>query len=152
MSHITSSKERFVIITFLRKTSSTVHLKKSDEAGLCVGDFSLQESCFISPRKRAENSEERNTGRGQEDEKKTLKRLRHRFAAGEKDFFIVVLFFCWRGRGIRGQRRRRRFESSNSMPPSQTHHRRHLEKVIERWDPEIERRSRNRTLRENPQI
>ena len=116
MSHITSSKERFVIITFLRKTSSTVHLKKSDEAGLCVGDFSLQESCFISPRKRAENSEERNTGRGQEDEKKTLKRLRHRFAAGEKDFLSSSSFFVEEGEASEG-----REEEEDSNRQTQCH-------------------------------
>ena len=69
-----------------------------------MGDFSLQESCFISPRKRAENSEERNTGRGQEDEKKTLKRLRHRFAAGEKDFFLSSSsFFVEEGEASEGR-------------------------------------------------
>ena len=115
MSHITSSIERFVIITFWRKTSSTVHLKKSDEAGLCVGDFSLQESCFISPRKRAENSEERNTGRGQEDEKKTLKRLRHRFAAGEKDFFYRrPLFLLKRERHQRAEKKKIRIVKLNA--------------------------------------
>ena len=65
MRNIMSRITRFIIVTFWSKTSSTVHLKKSDEAGLCVGDFSLQESCFISPRKRADLRREKyGTGPG----------------------------------------------------------------------------------------
>ena len=74
-----------------------------------MGDFSLQE-CFISPRKRADLRRESFT-----DEAKTprirasvekKRKLRNGFAAGEKDFFIVVLFFVKRERHQRAEKKK----------------------------------------------
>ena len=128
--------------------------RKNDEAGLCVGDFSLQESCFISPRKRAEkppkSQTQKSTGRGredreevQEDEKReklwnsTVSTLLR--GGWKKDFFIVLFFF------EEGEASEGRNEEEDSNRQTQCHQRvkliidDHLEKVIE------EMRSWNRT-------
>ena len=125
--------------------------EKIDEAGLCVGDFSLQE-CFISPRKRADLRRESFTDEAKTPRIRVSVEKRGNFETASRRVKKISLSsssFLWSGRGIRGQRRRK---SSNSMPPSQTHHRRHLEKVIWRWDSEIERVPRNRTLREKKRL
>lgn len=68
---------RFIMVTFWPKTSSTVHLKKVMKQ-VCAWATLASKRVVLSRRGR-EISEERNTGRGQEDEKeKTLKRLRLR--------------------------------------------------------------------------
>lgn len=77
MRNIMSRIIRFIMVTFWPKTSSTVHLKKVMKQ-VCAWATLASKRVVLSRRGR-EISEERNTGRGQEDEKeKTLKRLRLR--------------------------------------------------------------------------
>ena len=81
MRNTMSRIKRFIIhfvITFWPKTSSTVHLKKVMKQ-VCAWATLASKRVVLSRRGREQISEERNTGRGQEDEKeKTLKRLRLR--------------------------------------------------------------------------
>ena len=77
------------------------------------------------------------------------KRKLRGFTAGEKDFFIVVLFFCWRGRGIRGQGRREivKLNATKSNSSSTTFRESYPYLKMRSWN---RTRSQNRTSREKP--
>ena len=93
MRNIMSRIIRFIIVTFWPKTSSTVHLKKVMKQ-VCAWATLASKRVVLSRRGREQISEERNTGRGQEDEKeKTLKRLRLRGGWKKRFFYRRPLFF-----------------------------------------------------------